>query len=133
MSVRIDRRSLLAGAAGLASLGALGVRAAWAQDARIRLMWWGSANRNERTAKVIELFTTANPGIAIEGESAGWDDYWTRLATQTAGGNAPDVMQMDYRYIFEYARRGVLLPLDDAIAAGTLDLSGFSEEAIASG
>ncbi len=133
MTVRIDRRSLLAGAAGLASLGLLGMRAAWAQDARIRLMWWGNTNRNERTAKVIELFTAANPGVGLEGESAGWDDYWTRLATQTAGGNAPDVMQMDYRYIFEYARRGVLLPLDDAMAAGTLDLSGFSEDAIAGG
>ena len=96
-------------------------------------MWWGNTNRNERTAKVIELFTAANPGVGLEGESAGWDDYWTRLATQTAGGNAPDVMQMDYRYIFEYARRGVLLPLDDAMAAGTLDLSGFSEDAIAGG
>ena len=42
-------------------------------------------------------------------------------------------MQMDYRYIFEYARRGVLLPLDDAMAAGDLDLSGFSEDAIAGG
>jgi multiple sugar transport system substrate-binding protein len=133
MTVRIDRRGLLAGAAALTSLGALGARGAWAQDARIRLMWWGSANRNERTLKVIELFTTDNPGIAVEGESAGWDDYWTRLATQTAGGNAPDVMQMDYRYIFEYARRGVLAPLDDAIANGTLDLSGFSEDAIGSG
>jgi multiple sugar transport system substrate-binding protein len=133
MTVRIDRRSLLAGAAGLASLGLVGARAAWAQDARIRLMWWGSANRNERTLKVVELFTADNPGIAVEGESAGWDDYWTRLATQTAGGNAPDVMQMDYRYIFEYARRGVLHPLDEAVAAGDLDLSGFSEEAIAGG
>jgi multiple sugar transport system substrate-binding protein len=133
MTVRIDRRGLLAGAAALTSLGALGVSGAWAQDARIRLMWWGNTDRNERTARVIELFTTANPGIALEGESAGWDDYWTRLATQTAGGNAPDVMQMDYRYIFEYARRGVLHPLDEAIAAGDLDLSGFSEDAIAGG
>ena len=133
MTVRIDRRTLLAGAAGLASLASLGARGAWAQDTRVRLMWWGNTNRNERTAKVIELFTAANPGVGLEGESAGWDDYWTRLATQTAGGNAPDVMQMDYRYIFEYARRGVLLPLDDAIAAGTLDLSGFSEDAIAGG
>ena len=67
MTVRIDRRSLLAGAAGLASLGLLGARAAWAQDARIRLMWWGNTNRNERTAKVIELFTAANPGVGRRG------------------------------------------------------------------
>jgi multiple sugar transport system substrate-binding protein len=133
MTVQIDRRSLLAGVAVLGSLGVLSARAAWAQDARIRLLWWGSQNRNERTAKVIELFTGANPGIGVEGESTGWDDYWTRLATQTAGGNAPDVMQMDYRYIFEYARRGVLHPLDEAVAAGELDLSGFSEDAVAGG
>jgi multiple sugar transport system substrate-binding protein len=133
MTVRIDRRGLLAGAAALGSLAAFGARGAWAQDARIRLMWWGSANRNDRTNQVIELFTTANPGVAVEGESAGWDDYWTRLATQASGGNAPDVMQMDYRYIFEYARRGVLLPLDDAMGNGTLDLSGFSQDAVASG
>ena len=41
MTVRIDRRSLLAGAAGLASLGRSASRGAWAQDARIRLIWWG--------------------------------------------------------------------------------------------
>lgn len=133
MTVRIDRRSLMAGAAGMASLAVLGSGIARAEDARLRLMWWGSQNRNERTTKVIGLFTGANPGIAVEGESAGWDDYWTRLATQTAGGNAPDVMQMDYRYIYEYARRGVLLPLDEVVSAGTLDLSGFSEDAVAGG
>ncbi|HRW14084.1 ABC transporter substrate-binding protein [Amaricoccus sp.] len=133
MTIRIDRRGVLAGAAAFGSLGALGIPAARAQDARIRLLWWGSQNRNERTAAVIDLFTGANPGVAVEGESAGWDAYWARLATQTAGGNAPDVMQMDYRYIFEYARRGVLLALDDAMADGALDLSGFSQEAIAGG
>ncbi|HEY6133854.1 MAG TPA: extracellular solute-binding protein, partial [Rubrivivax sp.] len=39
-------------------------------------------------------------------------DYWTKLGTQVAGGNAPDLFQMDYRYLFEYARRDTLLPLD---------------------
>lgn len=132
MTLRINRRTLLAGGAGLASLGVLGARGAWAQDARIRLLWWGSQDRNERTARVIDLYNEANAGVTIEGESAGWDAYWPRLATQTAGGNAPDVMQMDYRYIFEYARRGVLLPLDD-FRPDALDLTGFSEEAVAGG
>ena len=60
-----------------------------------------------------QLYSTQNPGVTIDGETLGWDDYWPRLATQTAGRNAPDVIQMDYRYIFEYARRGALLPLDE--------------------
>ena len=74
----------------------------------------------------MELFAPKNPGIAVEGESAGWTDYWPRLATQAAGRNAPDVIQMDYRYIFEYARRGALLPLDDCVGSRRLDLSDFS-------
>ncbi len=35
-----------------------------------------------------------------------WSDYWTKMATQVAGKNMADVIQMDYRYIAEYARRG---------------------------
>ena len=36
---------------------------------------------------------------------------------------------MDYRYIFEYAGRGVLLPLDDLLTS-TIDLSNWPEERI---
>ncbi len=61
--------------------------------------------------------------MQISSESLGWGDYWTKLATQTAGGNPPDLIQMDYRYIYEYSRRGTLLALDGQKA---LNMSGFS-------
>ena len=70
--------------------------------------------------------------MTITGETLGWADYWPRLATQTAGRHAPDVIQLDYRYIYEYARRGALLPLDPFVGKG-LDLGDFSEAAIDSG
>ena len=133
MTVRIDRRSLLAGAAGLASLGLLGVARRLGAGRAHPPDVVGQYEPQRADREGDRALHRRQPGVGLEGESAGWDDYWTRLATQTAGGNAPDVMQMDYRYIFEYARRGVLLPLDDAMAAGTLDLSGFSEDAIAGG
>ncbi len=133
MTMRLDRRQLLAGGASLAALATLSGRAAYAQETRVRLLWWGSQGRAERTNEVVKMFNAAHAGTLVEGESAGWDSYWTRLATQTAGGNAPDVIQMDYRYIFEYARRDALLPLDDLIGSGAIDLSGFSPEAISGG
>lgn len=133
MTMRLDRRQMLAGGASLAALATLSGRAAFAQETRVRLLWWGSQGRAERTNEVVKMFNGANAGTLVEGESAGWDSYWTRLATQTAGGNAPDLIQMDYRYIFEYARRDALLPLDDLIAKGVIDLSGFSPEAIKGG
>ena len=55
-----------------------------------------------------------------------------RLATQAAGRNLPDLIQMDYGYIYEYARRKALLPLDGYVGKG-LDLSGFSTASIDGG
>jgi multiple sugar transport system substrate-binding protein len=127
------RRSILQAGAGALALGALGAAPAAAQsDVRLRMFWWGSRERAERTDRTNKLFQEKNPGLTVTGETLGWTDYWPRLATQTAGRNAPDVIQMDYRYIYEYARRGALLPLDPFVAKG-LNLGDFSQAAIDSG
>ena len=126
------RRSILKAGAAVAALGALGGRGIAQSETRLRMFWWGSRERAERTDKTNRLYQDKNPGVTITGETLGWADYWPRLATQTAGRNAPDVIQMDYRYIYEYARRGALLPLDPFVGKG-LDLGDFSEAAIDSG
>lgn len=110
MSLTIDRRRLLAGMAATLAFGGIGLDRANAATA-MRLLWWGSKERADRTFAAVKAYQAKNPDVAIAGETFGWDSYWTRLATQTAGGNAPDLIQMDYRYIFEYARRGTLLDL----------------------
>lgn len=126
----LTRRSFLAASSALTLAGLVGSGRAFAQESRLRLSWWGNAERAERTNKVVDLFKAANAGVDIEGQTLpGGGDYWTWLATQTAGGNPPDVIQMDYRYIFEYAGRGVLLPLDELMAS-TIDLSNWPEERI---
>lgn len=128
----IDRRTLLKTGASALALTAGGVPAAVAQEKRLRMYWWGSKERAERTFKVNELYSARNPGVKIDGETLSWGDYWARLATQAAGRNAPDIIQMDYRYIFEYARRGALLPLDEFMPA-VLNIADFGKDAIDSG
>ena len=130
--LKLSRRSVIgAGIAG-ASFAGLGVWPALAGDTRLRMFWWGSKKRAERTDKVNQLYQQKNAGVTIAGESLGWNDYWPRLATQTAGRNAADLIQMDYRYIFEYARRGALLALDASMPK-TLNLGDFSKAAVDSG
>jgi len=131
MAFILNRRKVLAGGAAALSASAFGLPA-FGQEVRLRLMWWGSQPRAERTMKVSELYTKKNPGVTIDGETVGWDDYWPRLATQVAGRNAPDVMQMDYRYIFEYARRGTLAPLEGYVP-DILNVSDFDKAALDGG
>ena len=77
-------------------------------------------------------YANANPGLAFDTEFNAFNDYWPKLGTQVAGGNAPDVLQMDYRYIVEYAQRGALLALDDFIGKN-LNLDDFDKDQIEGG
>jgi multiple sugar transport system substrate-binding protein len=108
MTLSLGRRALLGSALALPALSP-----AQAQAQRLRVTWWGGAERARRTRSALDAWQRMNPGLTLDSETVGWGDYWTRLATQVAGGNAPDVLQMDYRYIHEYARRRALRPLDE--------------------
>ena len=82
----------------------------WASDEPIelRIAWWGSQSRHDRTIAVIEMFEELHPNIDIVYEFSGWDDHWVKMATQAAGGNMPDIMQQDYARIEEWNDRGLL-------------------------
>src|SRR3982751_1657684 len=79
----------------------------------LQVTWRGSQSRHDRTIKVIKMYMDAHPDLNITYEFSGWDDYWTRLNTQAAGGQLPCIMQQDYAYVQEWATRKLLLPLDD--------------------
>ena len=132
MAFRTTRRQFLAGSATLMATTALGMLPSWAQSSSLRLIFWGGQARADRTYGVTDLFAKEHPDVSIDGEFLGWADYWPKLATQTAGGNAPDIMQMDYRYIGEYARRGTLAPLDSYVGSG-LDISQIDEDQLRNG
>jgi multiple sugar transport system substrate-binding protein len=129
-----SRRGVMLGAAAAAlAAGGLGARDARAQaKLRLRMFWWGSQERTDRTLKMDALYTKAHPNVTFSGETLGWSDYWPRLATQAAGQNLPDIIQMDYRYIVEYASRGALLPLDKYLGK-QLAIEDFGKDSIDSG
>jgi multiple sugar transport system substrate-binding protein len=120
----INRRTALKGSLALAATGALAGQASAQSGTRLRAYWWGNPERDRRTRAALDAYQAKNASVQVSSESVGWGDYWTKLATQTAGGNPPDLIQMDYRYIYEYSRRGTLLALESQAKA--LDMSGFS-------
>ncbi len=105
---------------------------AFGQDARIRHFWWGNPERDRRTFEVIDIFNAAHPNITVEGETLGFNDYFTRLTTQIAGRNMADVIQQGYGVLFEYVDRGAVVPLDEFVG-DTIDLSLIDQSAIDAG
>ena len=99
----------------------------------LRVAWWGSQDRHNRTIKAIELFQKKYPNIKVSYEFAGWADYWTKMTTQAAGRNLPDVMQQDYAYITEWSSRGLLAPLDEHVKSGTIDTRDVSDTLLKGG
>ena len=113
------RRNALLGGMALALTMATGL-AVQAQDpTELRLTWWGSQNRHDKTIAVVEMYEAANPDVDIVYEFANFNDYWTKLNTQAAGNELPCVMQQDYAYLAEWANRGLLMPLDSFVPGGT--------------
>lgn len=132
MSLKLHRRDMLrlggGVAAGLGTGRLAGINPVLAQDAPIllRLAWWGSAERHERTYEATALFEELHPGITVTSEVASFDGHFDKLAVQTAGGEAPDVFQMSGQYILDYAERGALLDLNQFVP-DIIDLSSWDE------
>lgn len=110
-----------------------GEAAASGEQIELRVAWWGSQNRHDRTLQVIDLFQQAHPNITVTSEYGNFDDHWTKLATQSAGGNLPDVVQQDYSRIGEWVSRDLLLPLEPFVESGALNLASVAEEQLSGG
>jgi multiple sugar transport system substrate-binding protein len=99
--------------------------------ATLRLSTWGNDSRLRLTEQAVDAFTAANPDIKVTVENNDWTAYWDKLATMTAGNNAPDVIQMDESYIAAYGAREALLDLNTV--KGNLDLSAMDPKVLETG
>lgn len=93
------------------------------QPINLSMVWWGSKTRHVETIKVIQLYEKEHPNVHIDYQFTGWSDYWTKVTTEAAGKNLPDIMQQDYGYINDWVSRGLLSNLDPYVKSGVINLS----------
>lgn len=67
---------------------------------------------------IIAMFQEKTPNIEvtylpIPGDS--WGEYFDKVSTMIAGGNAPDVVRVAIEGILLFVSRGLALPIDDLI------------------
>ncbi|GHV90473.1 lipoprotein [Spirochaetia bacterium] len=102
-------------------------------DVTIRFSWWGANERNARMNQLLDIFETQHPGIKISREYSSWGDYWTKFTTQAAAGTHPDVSLHVMQSVQEYVNKGVLIPLDEYVASGKINVKDWSGTAISPG
>ena len=98
----------------------------------IRFSWWGGDDRHEATLKAIDLWNELHPDITIKPEYGGWDGWSEKASSQMAGGNEPDVMQINYDWLVTMSPDGEGF-YDLGKLSDTLDLSGMSEDILSFG
>jgi multiple sugar transport system substrate-binding protein len=87
-------------------------------------------NNAEVLKKMIVEFNKVHPDIQIEQQDYGYDDYFTQLTAKVAGGQAPDVFELDYQNFVSYAKTGALQPIDDIVAEKGIDISSYNAMAL---
>jgi multiple sugar transport system substrate-binding protein len=131
-SSRIRRAGLVVGAITAVTLALSGCagttpatssKATSAAKVTIRVTWWGGDSRTVITNKAIALFEKKYPNITVQPEQSEFAGYWDKLATQVAGNDAPDVIQMAETYLSTYAGRGALLDLTGNVDTKKIDSS----------
>lgn len=103
------------------------------KNVELRMTWWGSQTRHDLTMKALKLFEEKHPGITVKPEYSGWDGYFDKISTQVAGNNAPDLIQMDYAFLADYAKRGSLLDLTPYTQSKELGIEGHDKSMLTAG
>jgi multiple sugar transport system substrate-binding protein len=136
-----SRRTLLRGLAAAAVLVPAGATLAACGDAKpssdanapveLSIFWWGAQPRADATDKVLALYTQKHPNVTFKKTWQANAGYYDKLATLTAGGNAPDIFQIDDGALSEYGERNQTLDLN-SYKGGKLNVDKISPALLAS-
>ena len=75
-------------------------------------------------------FMAKNPNVTVEPEIVPFDDHFTKLQREMAGGNAADVFHLNTAWASAFAFGQQLLPVDDRLTKAGLKRDDFIKESV---
>lgn len=72
----------------------------------IRMSWWGGDSRHEVTNEAIKAFEAKYPNIKVDTEYSSWDGWAEKCSTALVAGTAPDVMQVNWNWLYQFSADG---------------------------
>ena len=95
----------------------------------LTISWWGGDARQAAYEAACKAFTEKYPNIAVECTYGPWNGWEEAQSTALAAGNAADVMQVNWNWLFQYSGKGQsFVNLNDY--SDVLDLTQFPSNAL---
>lgn len=102
-------------------------------EGQITYSFWGTPERANKVSDVVSLFTDEYPDASVKTEVADYYAYTERLTVRAAGGDLPCASAMQSTFFAQYAENGALLPLDELIEDGAIDVTNIPDDVLAAG
>jgi multiple sugar transport system substrate-binding protein len=89
---------------------------------------WGFENADDVGTSRLDYAAEQLDGLDVKIDQTAFDAQ--KFTTRVAGGNVPDVVQMDRRFVATYAAQGLIMPLDECFSAHDVDPASTYYEAV---
>lgn len=99
------------------------------EKVELKFSWWGGDSRHAATEEAIKAFEAKYPNITVTAEYGAWSGWEEKQSLNILGGNAADVMQINWNWIESYSQNGTsFVNLEDY--ADTIDLTQFPQQSL---
>lgn len=99
------------------------------EPVELKFSWWGGDTRHAATEEAIKAFEAKYPNIKVTPEYGAWTGWEEKQSLNILGGNAADVMQINWNWIESYSQGGKSFAnLEDY--SDVLDLTQFTPESL---
>jgi len=100
------------------------------EQTSIKVMSFFAYDNPEVETGVVDAFQAAYPNINVELEMLPFSDIFTKYKTLAAGGEAPDIISLNFENTSQIASLGALEPLDDFIASDGYDMNVYYDNTV---
>lgn len=94
-------------------------------DGKMIFLIWDSGQKAGMEA-MAKAYMEDHPGVEIEVQATGWDEYWTKLEGSAISNTMPEIFWMHSNQMYKYADNGILADCSDIVNA-----ADYSENAVA--
>jgi len=100
------------------------------EPVELTLAYPGNDDKKEELEAFLAKFTEKYPNVKVNllfVPSNGWADYFNKLETMAAAGNAPDVIRVAIEGIQMFVKRDMALPLDEYMSLDPNALENYED------